>query len=147
MSELEPQPVERHEEVVVTRAPGVEQREQVIHDYGAERQQSLFQASHLIWLFFGAVEVLIGLRVLLKLMAANPNNPFANLIYSLSYLFVWPFVGLTATPSLEGIVLEIPSLIAMLVYALVAVGIERLVWVLFERPRARVVSVHRSDRY
>jgi hypothetical protein len=85
------------------------------------------------------------LRVLLKLMAANPNNPFASAVYGLSYLFVWPFVGLTVTPAVEGIVLEIPSLIAMLVYALLAVGFERLVWVLFERPRSRMVSVYRQD--
>jgi len=143
---IEMQPVERREEVIVDRQGTIERREQVVQDVGAERQQSLFQASHLIWLFAGGLEALIGLRVLLKLMAANPNNPFANFVYALSYLFVWPFVGLTVTPAVEGIVLEIPSVIAMLVYALLAVGFERLIWVLFERPRSRIVSVYRQER-
>jgi hypothetical protein len=38
-------------------------------------------------------------------------------------------------------VLEISSLIAMLVYALVGWGFERLVWVIFYRPREAAVAV------
>ena len=30
-----------------------------------------------VWLVFGVIEGMIGLRVLLKLMGANPENPFA----------------------------------------------------------------------
>jgi len=40
------------------------------------------------------------------------------LIYGFTNLFLFPFVGLTGTPAAGGMVLEISSVIAMLVYAL-----------------------------
>jgi hypothetical protein len=67
------------------------------------------------------------------------------LIYGFTNLFLSPFAGLTPTPASGGMVLEISSFIAMLVYALVAFAIERLVWVIFYRPRARVVAVTQSS--
>ena len=93
----------------------------------------------LVWLLFGMLEALIGLRVVLRLIAANPQNPFARLVYGLSGLFVWPFLGLTRTPSANGAVLEISSLIAMFVYALVGWVIVQLVWILIDRPRSTTV--------
>ena len=71
--------------------------------------------TQLVWLLFGMLEALIGLRVVLRLIAANPHNPFAMLVYNLSYPFVWPFVGLTRTPAANGAVLEISSMIARFV--------------------------------
>src|SRR6266581_62220 len=95
--------------------------------------------TQLIWLLFGILEALIGLRVVLRLIAANPGNPFAELVYGLSYVFVWPFLGLTRTPSANGSVLEISSLIAMFVYALIGWVLVQLVWILIDRPRSTTV--------
>ena len=99
-----------------------------------EERTFIVRLTQLVWLLFGILEALIGLRVLLKLIAANPNSPFAALVYNLSSLFVWPFSGLTRTPAAEGMVLDIPSIIAMLVYALVAWAIVRLIWIVLDRP-------------
>jgi hypothetical protein len=79
------------------------------------------------------------MRVVLRLIAANPGNPFAVLVYKLSYVFVWPFMGLTRTPSANGAVLEISSLIAMVVYALIGWVLVQLVWILIDRPRTATV--------
>ena len=68
-------------------------------------------------------------------MMANPNNPFAQLIYDVTDLFLWPFAGLTMTPAANGIVLEVSSIIALFFYALVSVLIQRLIWITFSRPR------------
>jgi hypothetical protein len=100
-----------------------------------------FKATQLVWLLFGTLETLIALRILLKLIAANPNSPIAALIYAFTDLFLFPFAGLTATPSAGGMVLEISSLFAMLIYALIAWAIERLIWVIFYRPRGPIVEV------
>jgi len=89
-----------------------------------------------IWLVFGVVEGLIGLRVLFRLMAASEENPFASFIYGITQALVLPFKGLVVTPSVEGFVLEIPSIIGMLVYALFAFAIARIVWILLYAPRA-----------
>jgi hypothetical protein len=78
---------------------------------------------------------LIGLRFILKLMAANPSNPFAALVYFLSAPFVAIFVGLTPTPSFSGIEIEFFDLIAILVYFLLAWAIIKLIWILFARSR------------
>jgi len=98
-----------------------------------EQRAFIVRLTELVWLLFGILEALIGLRVFLKLIAANPNNPFAALVYNASTLFVWPFSGLTVTPAAEGMVLDIPSVIAMLVYALVAWVIVRLIWIVLDR--------------
>lgn len=98
-----------------------------------------WKLTQLVWLLFGLLESLIGLRVILRLIAANPRSPFALLVYNLSYPFVWPFLGLTRTPSANGAVLEISSIIAMFVYALVAWAIAEIIWIVLYRPRGVTV--------
>jgi hypothetical protein len=106
-----------------------------------ERRIFTFKATQLIWLFLGVLEGLLALRILLKLMAANPGNAFAAFLYSITDLFLLPFVGLVGTPTAGGMVLELSSIIAMVVYGLVGLGLERLVWVIFYRPRGPSESV------
>lgn len=89
----------------------------------------------LIQLAFVILNGLIALRFLLKLMAANPANPFAQLIYFLTTPFLWPFQGITFTPTLGGIEIEFFSLIAIAVYSLIAWIITQLIWLLFSRMR------------
>jgi hypothetical protein len=105
----------------------------------AEERVATFKLTQLVWLLFGLLEALIALRVGLKLLGANPNNPFAALVYRLTDVFLWPFFGLTGTPAAGGIVLEIPSIIAMFVYALIAWALAKLVWLLLYRPRDTAV--------
>lgn len=113
---------------------------QEVYHTGAPERAFTFKATQLIWLGLGILEVLLGLRVFLKLIAANPGNMFASLLYGFTDLFLLPFAGLVGTPAAGGMVLEIHTLIAMVVYALAAWALERLVWVLFYRPReTRVV--------
>ena len=113
-------------------------------DPGQEQRLFSFKATQWIWLGLGIVETLIGLRVILKLIAANPESPFAAFIYNVSAIFLIPFEGLVGTPAAGGMVLELSSIIAMLVYALLAWGIERIVWVIFYRPRGSVVGIRQT---
>ena len=108
-----------------------------------EREQRIFtfKATQLIWLLFGILEALIALRIGLKLIGANPDSPIVALIYGFTYLFLFPFEGMTATPSAGGMVLELSSMFAMVIYALIAWVVERIVWVIFYRPRGPVVGV------
>ena len=111
---------------------------------GLEQRIFTFKATYAIWLLLSVLEAAIGLRIILKLIAANPDNPFASLVYGFTNLFLFPFAGLLPTPASGGMVLETSSFIAMIVYALVAFAIERLVWVIFYRPRERAVAVTQS---
>lgn len=102
-----------------------------------EREQRIFtfKATQLVWLFFGVLEALIALRIGLKLFGANAASPVAAFLYAFTDLFLWPFTGLLGTPQTAGFVLELSSVVAMVVYALIAWALERLIWVIFYRPR------------
>jgi hypothetical protein len=112
-----------------------------------ERRIFTFKATQLVWLFLGILEALLALRFFLKLIAANPASPIAVFIYGFTDLFLFPFAGLTGTPSAGGMVLEIPTMIAMLVYALIGWAIERIIWVIFYRPRGPVTETTTTDQH
>jgi hypothetical protein len=108
-----------------------------------EREQRIFtlKATQAVWLVFGILETLILLRIALKALAANAASPIAAFVYGFTALFVWPFQGLTGTPASGGMVLEISSLIAVVVYALIAYALAKIIWVIFYRPRGPVEGV------
>jgi hypothetical protein len=108
---------------------------------GREQRILTFKFSQLIWLAFGVLEVLIALRIGLLLIGANSGSPIVVLIYGITSLFLFPFTGLVASPAIGGSVLEISSMFAMLIYALIAWVVERTVWLIFYRPRGPVASV------
>jgi hypothetical protein len=114
-----------------------------VYTPGQPERAFTFKATQLIWLGLGILEIMLALRVFLKLIAANPGNLFASMLYAVTDLFLFPFAGLTRTPAAGGMVLEVHTLIAMVVYALAAWALERLVWVLFYRPRETQV-VHEA---
>jgi hypothetical protein len=112
-----------------------------------EREQRIFsfKITQLIWLFLGILEALIALRIGLKLIAANPDSVIVSLIYGFTQLFLFPFEGMTATPAAGGLVLELSSFFAMLIYGLIAWAVERVVWLLLYRPRGPVVGTTQTS--
>ena len=104
-------------------------------DSGVQGRNITFKATQLVWLLLGILETLFALRFILKLIGANPSSPIAMFIYGFTSLFLFPFASLTGTPSLGNMVLEVSTLIAMVIYALLAWGLERLIWVIFYRPQ------------
>jgi uncharacterized protein YggT (Ycf19 family) len=108
------------------------------HEQGSEQRATTFKATQIIWLLLGILEALIALRVVFKLIGVNAANPFATLLYNVTNIFVAPFASLTGAPAAGGMVLEISSIIAMIVYLLIAWGLARILYVLFYRPRGPV---------
>ena len=108
------------------------------HESGREQRVATFKATQLIWLLLGLLEAAIALRVVFKLIAVNAANPFAMLLYNVTDFFVAPFASLMGAPASGGMVLEISSIIAMIVYLLIAWALERIVYVFFYRPRGPV---------
>ena len=132
-------------ESVITGEAGLEHRERSVRDVAAEQRQRLLKVSKVIWLLVAIVEVLIGLRVFLKLIGANPANDFGAFVSNLAGVFLAPFFSLTGNLSSGGMVLEIPSLIAMFVYALLGWVIIRAVLPLFDRATTSSKSTY--DRH
>ncbi|MBZ0308650.1 MAG: YggT family protein, partial [Anaerolineae bacterium] len=134
--------VEREEKVIISNADHLARRKQIVRNIGAQQRLAVAKVNRIIWLLVGVLETLIGMRVLLKLISANPNNTFASFVYSVTDVFLWPFSGLITSPASGDMVLEISSLIAMSVYALAAWVLVRLLWVIFYRPNERVVTTY-----
>lgn len=137
---------DRREETVSKQQPGYMATEQVTTDVAAERRQGMFQFTGFILTVLGVLEILLGLRFVLKLIAANPNTGFTQFIYGASALFVGPFRALVQNPSAEGMVLEVTTLIAMAVYALLFWIVLRFIPLVVERPSARSVSRSVSEQ-
>ncbi len=104
--------------VVTTRGP--------VYDNIAER---------IIYIIGGILLTLLALRVLLSLLGANRANGFADFIYGVTYPFVAPFFGLFGYDVQYGVSrLEIETIVAMIVYALLMVVL------------ARIASINRPSR-
>ena len=100
-----------------------------------ERRIFTFKATQFIWWLLGILEGIIALRIGLKLIGANPESPIVALIYAFTHLFLFPFNGLVDSPTAGNMVLEISSMFAMLIYGLAGWAVERMVWLVFYRPR------------
>ncbi|HAL15983.1 MAG TPA: hypothetical protein DCP32_04285 [Anaerolineaceae bacterium] len=118
------------------------------HEQGSEGRVTTFKVTQLIWLLVGLIEGVLGLRFIFKLIGVNAANSFASLLYKVTDLFVAPFASLTGAPAAGGMVLEVSTLIAMIVYALIGWVLARIAYVLFYRPsgpvstRQTVVAEH-----
>lgn len=89
------------------------------------------QATRIVYYILGVLEVLLAFRLIFKLLGANPQSPFVSLIYSVSEAFLIPFNGIFRSAVTKGIeaqaVLEPTTIIAMIVYAIMAWGIVKLI--------------------
>lgn len=86
---------------------------------------------YLVYFFFGALEILLAFRLILKLLGASLSSDFVGFIYGLTGIFVAPFAGIFRSAVSQGLetksVLEPATIVALIVYAVVAWGIVRLV--------------------
>jgi hypothetical protein len=87
-----------------------------------------FKAEQIVYLIFGILEAILGLRVVLSLLGANQANSFAHMVYAVSYPLVAPFFGLFGYQFQAGVSrLEIETIVAMVVYAILGWIIVKLV--------------------
>ena len=89
---------------------------------------------YLVYFVFGILEILLVFRLILKLMGASTTSGFVNFIYGLTGLFILPFEGIFRRAVNEGIetssVLEPSTIVAIIVYAVLAWGVVMLVRIL-----------------
>lgn len=88
---------------------------------------------YLVYFLFGALDVLLTFRLVFKLMGASPVSSFVNLIYGLSGIFILPFEGIFRRGFAQGVettsVLEPSTVVAIIVYGVLAWGIVKLIQV------------------
>lgn len=95
---------------------------------GASDTQTI---EYLVYYLFGALEILLAFRLILKITGASLSSGFVSMIYGLSGIFIMPFQGIFRTGTAPGVettsVLEPATIVALVVYAIVAWGIVKLV--------------------
>jgi hypothetical protein len=81
----------------------------------------------IVYYVTGVIVALLAFRIVLLLLAANQGSPFVDFIYGISGFFAWPFYGIFSyQPTYGQSTFEISSIVAILVYALVAMAIAKL---------------------
>ena len=98
---------------------------------------------NVVYFVFGAIEVVLGLRFVLRLLGANPEAGFVQLVYSIAAPFMAPFEAVFSTPQVEGAVFDWSVLLAIAVYALIAWGIASLIRAI--TPRSAVGTVEQTE--
>lgn len=101
----------------------------------SRRTAAVMRAKQVIYFIFGVIEALVALRFVLLALGANQGSPFVSLIYALSRPFVLPFQGIFGEPALGNSVFEWSSLVAIVIYMLVAYGLARLVELIYAPSR------------
>lgn len=94
--------------------------------YNSPTTKPLYRATQIVWYILGIIEALLLIRFFLKLLGANPAAGFTDLIYSITAPLAAPFLNVFRVTRVEGNVFEWTTLLAMLVYWLVALAIVKL---------------------
>ncbi len=94
--------------------------------YNSPSTKPLYRGTQIVWYITGILEALLAFRFILKLLGANPTAGFTNFIYDITSPFVAPFLSVFRITRVEGNVFEWTTLLAMLVYWLIAMAIVRL---------------------
>jgi UDP-N-acetylmuramyl pentapeptide phosphotransferase/UDP-N-acetylglucosamine-1-phosphate transferase len=102
----------------------------------ADQNSFVARLVNINFFLFSALELLLAIRFILLLIGANIENGFASFIYELSAPFVSLFESLLQNPTVgTNGVLEVTTVIAMMVYGILAWLVGRMIWLVLSRPR------------
>jgi uncharacterized protein YggT (Ycf19 family) len=137
---------ERHEKEVQREPLDVDHTRVVDRDPYAGKRDMAYRLMQATYLIFGIIAGLVAIRFVLRALGASPNADFASFIYGITAPLVQPFVGLFGTTQLDGAVLELHSLIAIIVYALVGWLLGKLVSILIGETRTARVQTTTHEK-
>lgn len=89
-----------------------------------DKKKIIFRSYQVIWYITGIIEAVLAFRIFLRLSGAFPSE-FTNLVYFLSAPLALPFRGILKTTDEMGVI-EWSTLVAMVVYLLLAYGLVNL---------------------
>ncbi len=94
--------------------------------YTSTSTKPLYRGTQVVWYILGIIETLLAFRFVLKLLDANPYAGFSSFIYGVTYFLASPFLSVFSKSQVAGSILEWTTLLAMLVYWILAIGIIKL---------------------
>ena len=108
-----------------TQADGAQVQQRTVST--TTRSPGVVMAQRVIWFIVGVVNVLIAIRFVLLLLGANHSAGFVDFIYGITDVLVAPFVGIFGAPTYGRFMFAWSSVIAVVVYSLIAWGIVKLI--------------------
>lgn len=93
-------------------------------------------AQRVVYYIGGVIVALLFIRLLLQLLGANQGSDFVGFVYGLTGFFVAPFYGIFGEPTFGQSHFETSTLVAIVIYSLLTVGIAKLISL--TRPREEV---------
>jgi uncharacterized protein YggT (Ycf19 family) len=84
-------------------------------------------AQRVVYYVGGVIVSLLLVRFVLQLLGASQGSSFVDFIYALTAPFVAPFVGIFGEPTVGTSQFGSSTLVAIIVYTLVTVGIAKLI--------------------
>lgn len=94
--------------------------------YTSTSTKLLYRGTQVVWYILGLLEAFLVFRFVLKFLAANQGAGFTDFIYSITHIFVAPFNNVFRVTAVSNNIFEWTTLLAMLVYWLIALGIIKL---------------------
>ncbi len=95
--------------------------------YTSSSTKTIYRGTQIVWYILGVVEVLLAFRFVLKLLGASSVAGFTSFIYGITYIFAHPFLSVfNNTQIVSGSIFEWTTLLAILVYWVIAVGINKM---------------------
>jgi hypothetical protein len=89
------------------------------------------QTKKSIYYILGVIEVLLGFRLVFKMLGANAGNGLVNALYTMTKGLTAPFSGIFSIfakrSAAVSVVFEPATILAMIIYAIIAVGIINLI--------------------
>ena len=106
----------------------VERQQEVRRDRNQQRAYTRYWLDTVIYGILSALEIILLLRFVFRLLGANTDNWFIQFLYGFTNPLVWPFHGIFNDPATGSqSVFEFSTLIAMLIYALLAWAVVSLI--------------------
>ena len=110
----------------------IESEAQVFEDTNQARANIRYLITTIVYFILGVLEVILALRFIFRLLGANEGSGFVAFLYGLSHVFVAPFNGIFNDQTIGNVsVFEVSTLVAMVIYALIAWGLVSLARVIF----------------
>lgn len=88
----------------------------------------------ILWFVLTIINIILVFRFVMKLLDANGGAAFTKFVNTISYPFIKPFLYVFPTQNIQGVTFEWVSLVAILVYGIIAWLIVYIITLATHRP-------------
>ncbi len=109
-----------------------------------EKKKTIFRFYQVVWYVLTFIEIMLAFRVTFKAIGANPFSGFVSLVNAITDPLTIPFAGILRTSASGSSVIEWSTIVAAVVYFLLALGLVSLLQ--FAKPVTPEEVEHEVDK-